>query len=152
MSSMPKRVLRTQEALSKYLLDFLFLGLMIIFYMCWALTSSQALVECSYTQKVLFSSVQLLSHVRLFVTPWPVAHQASLSITNSQSLLKLMSIELVEVLRETKYRTLYYILPQEYGIHRSLFKYVKVEAVDCTIKQYERKIKKLKSSCSSANC
>ena len=43
----------------------------------------------------LFSSVQLLSHVRLFVTPWTAAHQASLSITNSQSLLKLKSIELV---------------------------------------------------------
>ena len=57
MSSMPKRVLCTQEALSKYLLNFLFLGLMIIFYMCWALTLTQALVECSYTQKVLFSSV-----------------------------------------------------------------------------------------------
>ena len=42
-----------------------------------------------------FSSVQSLSHVRLFVTPWTAAHQASLSITNSQSLLKLMSIELV---------------------------------------------------------
>ena len=40
-----------------------------------------------------FSSVQSLSHVRLFVTPWTSAHQASLSITNSQSLLKLMSIE-----------------------------------------------------------
>ena len=35
------------------------------------------------------------SHVRLFVTPWTAVHQASLSITNSQSLLKLMSIELV---------------------------------------------------------
>ena len=42
-----------------------------------------------------FSSVQLLSLVRLFVTPWIAAHQASLSITNSQSSLKLMSIELV---------------------------------------------------------
>ena len=42
-----------------------------------------------------FSSVQSLSHVRLFVTPWMAAHQASLSITNSQSLLKLMSIESV---------------------------------------------------------
>ena len=42
-----------------------------------------------------FSSVQLLSHVQLFVTPWTAARQASLSITNSQSLLKLMSIELV---------------------------------------------------------
>ena len=41
------------------------------------------------------SSVQSLSHVRLFVTPWTAASQASLSITNSQSLLKLMSIELV---------------------------------------------------------
>ena len=38
------------------------------------------------------STVQLLSRVRLFVTPWTAAHQASLSTTNSQSLLKLMSI------------------------------------------------------------
>ena len=42
-----------------------------------------------------FISVQLLSHVWLFVTPWTAAHQASLSITNSQSSLKLMSIESV---------------------------------------------------------
>ena len=42
-----------------------------------------------------FSSVQSLSRVRLFVTPWTVAHQASLSITNSWSLLKLMPIESV---------------------------------------------------------
>ena len=41
------------------------------------------------------SSVQLLSHVQLFVTPWTAACQASLSITNSQSLLKLMSTESV---------------------------------------------------------
>ena len=40
-------------------------------------------------------SVQLLSHVWVFVTPWTVAHQASLAITNSQSLCKLMSIESV---------------------------------------------------------
>ena len=44
---------------------------------------------------VQFSSVQSLSHVRLFATPWIAARQASLSITNSQSLLKLMSIESV---------------------------------------------------------
>ena len=44
---------------------------------------------------IQFSSVQLLSRVRLFVTPWTAAHQESLSITNSQSLLKLMSIESV---------------------------------------------------------
>ena len=41
------------------------------------------------------SSVQLLSRVRLFATPWTAAHQASLSITNSWSLLKLMFIESV---------------------------------------------------------
>ena len=42
-----------------------------------------------------FSSVQLLSRVQLFVTPWTGACQASLFITNAQSLLKLMSIESV---------------------------------------------------------
>ena len=42
-----------------------------------------------------FSSVQSLSHVWLFVTPWTTAHQASLSITNSRSLPKIMSIESV---------------------------------------------------------
>ena len=41
------------------------------------------------------STEQLLSHVQLFAMPWSAAHQASLSITNSQSSLKLMSIELV---------------------------------------------------------
>ena len=40
-------------------------------------------------------SVQLFSHVRLFATPWTAACQASLSITNSQSFFKLMSIALV---------------------------------------------------------
>ena len=44
---------------------------------------------------VHFSSVQPLSHVQLLVTPWTAAHQTSLSITNSLSLLKLMSIESV---------------------------------------------------------
>ena len=43
----------------------------------------------------MFSSVQSLSRVQLFVTPWTTARQASLSITNSQTLLKLMSIESV---------------------------------------------------------
>ena len=44
---------------------------------------------------VWFSSVQLLSRVRLFETPWTAARQASLSITNSQSSLRLASIESV---------------------------------------------------------
>ena len=42
-----------------------------------------------------FSSVQLLSPVRLLVTPWTAVYQDSLSITNSRGLLRLMSIELV---------------------------------------------------------
>ena len=51
----------------------------------------------SIGHRVSFSSVQFssLSHVQLFVTPWTAAHRASLSITNSQSLLKLMYIESV---------------------------------------------------------
>ena len=48
-----------------------------------------------FHNRVQFSSVQSLSHVRLFRTPWIASRQASLSITNSWSLLKLMSIELV---------------------------------------------------------
>ena len=45
--------------------------------------------------RVQFSSVQSLSRIRLFATPWITARQVSLSITNSRSSLKLMSIELV---------------------------------------------------------
>ena len=48
-----------------------------------------------FTVLASFSSVQSLTHVRLFVTPWTAAHQASLSITNSWSFLKLMSIKSV---------------------------------------------------------
>ena len=46
-------------------------------------------------RKKKFSSVQSLSHFQLLATPWTAAHQASLSITNSQSLPKLISIESV---------------------------------------------------------
>ena len=46
----------------------------------------------SVTGSVSFSSVQSLSRVRLFATPWTAAHQASLSITNSWSLPRLMSV------------------------------------------------------------
>ena len=79
---------------------------------CWRmlLASTEECIEDNISQKlenftsmsgvtivcpVQFSSVQLLSRVRLFATPWITAHQASLCIPNSQSLLKLMSIELV---------------------------------------------------------
>ena len=50
-------------------------------------------LRCQWVPTQCLSSVQSLSHVRLFVTPWTAARQASLSITNSQSLLKFMSIE-----------------------------------------------------------
>ena len=49
----------------------------------------------TYPDKSVHSSVQLLSHAQLFATPWTAACQASMSITNSWSLLRLMSIELV---------------------------------------------------------
>ena len=51
--------------------------------------------HCFWKSTSQFSSVQSLSRVRLFVTPWIAARQASLSITNSWSSLRLMSIESV---------------------------------------------------------
>ena len=64
---------------------------------CISCTGRQILYHCTTweAQFSQFSSVQLLSHVQLFVTPWTAACHASQSITNSQSLLKLMSIESV---------------------------------------------------------
>ena len=53
----------------------------------------QILYRLSHQRNPCMFSVQPLSHVPLFVTPWIAAHQDSLSITNSWSLLKLMSIE-----------------------------------------------------------
>ena len=63
----------------------------------WATSINYGVTENEGVENDLkvLSSVQLLSYVRLFVTPWTAAHQASLSITNSQSLLKLMSSESV---------------------------------------------------------
>ena len=55
--------------------------------------TSDSFLRWSFPKRI--SSVQLLSHVWLFATAWTAAHQASLSITNSCSLLKLMSIESV---------------------------------------------------------
>ena len=65
---------------------------------CW-LHSHQVALSVLFTlpfwRGILFSSVQSLSHVRVIVTPWTAARQAFLSMTNSWSLLKLMSIESV---------------------------------------------------------
>ena len=56
---------------------------------------SAGLLAASFAFEVQFSSVQSFSRVQLFATPWTVARQASLSITNSRNLLRFMSIELV---------------------------------------------------------
>ena len=55
----------------------------------------QVILTLSQASNNHFNSVQSLSCVQLFATPWTAAHQSSLSITNCQSLLKLRSIELV---------------------------------------------------------
>ena len=57
----------------------------------WAQSSS--VLPISWSKGNRLHSVQSLSHVQLFATPWTAAHQDSLSITNSWSLLKLMSIK-----------------------------------------------------------
>ena len=60
--------------------------------LCQLVTNNRKVLPDPHPQ---FSSVQLLSHVWLFATPWTATHQASLSITNSRSSPKLMSIESV---------------------------------------------------------
>ena len=70
---------------------------------------------------IQFSSVQSFSHVRLFVTPWTATHQASLSITNSWSSLKPMSIESV---MPSNHPILCYpllLLPSIFPQHQGLF-------------------------------
>ena len=57
--------------------------------------SAGKFLTISYPKNIQFSSVQLLSRVQLFATPWIAALQASLSITNSRSSLRLTSIDLV---------------------------------------------------------
>ena len=52
-------------------------------------------IKLRFLPSVQFSSVKSLSHIQLFETPWTASRQASLSIANSWSLLKLMSIKLV---------------------------------------------------------
>ena len=61
----------------------------------WVILQCTAEVEATAFSSVQFSSVQSLSRVWLFATPWIVARQASMSITNSRSSLKLISIESV---------------------------------------------------------
>ena len=64
-----------------------------------------------------FSSVQSLSHVQLFVTPWTAAYQASLSISNSWGLLKLMSIESVML---SNYATILSLFPPTFSLWKTV--------------------------------
>ena len=70
------------------------------------------------------SSVQSLSRVRLFVTPWTAARQASLSITNPQSLLKLMSIKSVMPSNHLILCHPLLLLPSIFSQYQGLFQWV----------------------------
>ena len=65
------------------------------FCFCFARLVDIKVKTLQFLLGVQFSSVQLLSHVRLFATPWITAHQASLSITDSRSSLRFTTIESV---------------------------------------------------------
>ena len=81
---------------------------------------------CTLWQQWLFdflSSVQSLSRVQLFVTPWTAAHQAYLSITNSWSLLKVMSIELVMSSNHLIFCRPILLLPSILSQHQGLFQW-----------------------------
>ena len=78
-----------QKQLNYRLIFFLYLPIKYLFF------SELFQFRIFFSLSCVFSSVQSLSHVQLFATPWIAARQASLSITNSQNLLKVMSIELV---------------------------------------------------------
>ena len=90
------------------------------------LAGSSGSVACGVTAPFLwvFSSVQSLSHVQLFEIPWMAALQASLSFTNSQSLLKLMSIKSVMPSNHLILCLPLLLLPSTFlclGLHKILF-------------------------------
>ena len=89
ISFVPNTVPRTLHVSSQLFLKIILVNLIKV------QTRPNKVVIFLWDHIVCVSSVQLLSHVRLFATPWIAALQASLSITNSRSLFKLMSIELV---------------------------------------------------------
>ena len=85
--------LPSPDNLLEYFKELCVLSCVQLFVTPWTV-ACQAPLSLGFSS-VQFSSVQLLRHVQLFATPWTAAGQTSLSITNSQSLLKLMSIEFV---------------------------------------------------------
>ena len=86
------------QILSTFLMDFwsfLFVWFCLCFYFLLLSCRNSLYILDNSILNVSVSSDQLVSHVQLVVTPWTEERQASLSITNSQGLLKLMSLELV---------------------------------------------------------
>ena len=97
-----KNIFKNVQNVQVVLLDGRILGGLNIFFFHLTMFSKFCDMNLiNWTRKIkvssqyLFSSVQSLSHVQLFATPWTAAYQASLSSTNSQSPPKLMSIESV---------------------------------------------------------
>ena len=90
----------------------------------WICMSSLCTLNSNPLSNIWFSSVQSLSHVWLFVTPWTAARQVSLSIINSWSLLKLMSIELVMPSSHLILRHPLLLLPSIFPQHQSLLQWV----------------------------
>ena len=86
MEAMLQTIKRRNQGWGKYIWNLLRLG---------EIRTNIVNMLLHVTLSVQFSSVQSLSHVQLLVTPWTAPHQASLSITSSWSLLKLMAIESV---------------------------------------------------------
>ena len=81
-----------QSVFNKWLYCFAYSWTMCKSSVCCTTSPVLGIIPLKNKKRLIISSVQLLSHVRIFVTPWTAAHRASLSITNSRSLLKLMSI------------------------------------------------------------
>ena len=91
----------------------------------WIFRKSKSVPSSRYKEfRPALSSVQSLSRVRLFATPWATACQASLSITNSQSLPKLMSTELVMSSNHLILCHPLLLLPSNPSQHQGLFKSV----------------------------
>ena len=96
------------------------------------------MVQADAVVLVQFSSVQLLSRVQLFVTPWITACQASLSITNSRSSLRLMFIESVMSSSHLILRRPLLLLP-------SIFQSIRVFSIESTLRMRWPKLSALAS-------
>ena len=97
-------------------------------------------------QSLIFSSVQSLSSVQLFATPWTAAHQPSLPINNSQSLLKLMSIDAIQPSHPLSSPSPAFSLSQ----HQGLFQWVSSshQAINLTVIIYFNVKRTFISQCS----